>query len=93
MREAIFGIQSRLSQKTAQQTDPGANFSAIFNYALTANFGTDDYGKNVVPSYQGAGAYVDAHLSTNFGNFDQSGRLNSEVTDVADRGHQSGRAK
>jgi len=85
LRETLQ-IDARGAKSKATQTDSGANFSAIFNYALTANFGTDDYGRNVIPSYQGAGAYVDAHFFSNYGNFDQSGRLNSEVTDLAGGG-------
>jgi len=65
------------------EADPGANFSAIFNYALTGNFGSGDYNKSGIPSYQGAGAYIDGHFFTAYGNFDQSVSLSSQVRGIA----------
>ncbi len=85
LRETLE-ISARGEKPNVVKTDPGANFSAIFNYALTANFGTDDYARNIIPSYQGAAAYVDAHFFTEYGNFDQSGRVSSSVTDLAGGG-------
>ncbi|MGO9171613.1 MAG: fimbria/pilus outer membrane usher protein [Rhodomicrobium sp.] len=55
------------------------NLSAIFNYALTANFGGDNLG--TLPNYQGVGASVDGHLFSDYGNFDQSLALRSAVVD------------
>jgi len=82
LRETLQ-IDARGPKPKFIEADPGANFSAIFNYALTANFGSDDYNKSAIPSYQGAAAYVDAHFFTNYGNFDQSVSLNSQVPGIA----------
>lgn len=46
------------------------SLSAVFNYALTANFGNENL--SALPNYQGVGASVDAHLFSEYGNLDQS---------------------
>ncbi len=82
LRETLQ-IDARGAKSKAVPTDSGPNFSAVFNYALTANFGTDDYTKNIIPAYQGAGAYFDAHFFTAYGNFDQSVSLSSQAGGTA----------
>ena len=57
-----FDARSRRPQTSSGE---GANLSAVFNYALFATGGTQDYMVNYQPQYQGASATVDGHIFSN----------------------------
>jgi outer membrane usher protein len=88
LRETLI-IDARGPKPKLSPSGAGPDFSAVFNYALTANFGSGDYTKDAVPEYQGAGAYLDAHFFSAYGNFDQSASFASQ-TSLAAAGQQSG---
>ncbi len=60
----------------------GHDLSAVLNYGLFAAGGTQDYGTNYYPQYQGASAGLDAHVFSQYGIFDQSVRLNSTMAEL-----------
>ena len=74
-----FDARSRRPQASSGE---GANLSAVFNYALFATGGTQDYMVNYQPQYQGASATVDGHIFSQYGVFNQSFTANSTATEL-----------
>ena len=73
-----FDARSRhFSQPTG-----GQDFSAVFNYALFASGGTQDYWTSYYPQYNGASATIDGHIFSQYGVFNQSFTANSTATDL-----------
>ncbi len=58
----------------------GQDLSAVFNYALFASGGSQDYLTSYYPQYQGASAAVDGHIFSQYGVFNQSFTANSTAT-------------
>ena len=74
-----FDARSRRPEISSAES---ANLSAVFNYALFATGGTQDYMVNYQPQYQGASATVDGHVFSQYGVFNQSFTANSTATDL-----------
>ncbi|MGO9474958.1 MAG: fimbria/pilus outer membrane usher protein [Rhodomicrobium sp.] len=70
------------SRRPAAPTSQDYPISAVFNYALFATGGTDNYFTNYYPQYQGASATVDGHIFSQYGVFNQSFQANSTATDL-----------
>ncbi len=64
------------------QPTGGQDLSAVFNYALFASGGSNDYLASYYPQYQGASATVDGHIFSQYGVFNQSFTANSTYTDL-----------
>jgi len=60
-----FNVRRRSPDPTADQ-----DLSAVLNYGLFAAGGTQDYGTNYYPQYQGASAGLDAHIFSQYGTFE-----------------------
>ena len=56
--------------------------NAVINYSLFASGGTQDYGVNYYPQYQGVTGTVDGHIFSQYGVFNQSFTANSTATTV-----------
>lgn len=65
------------SKRDLANSPSESNLSAIFNYTLFANFNSDDF--KTAPSYEGASAYLDGHLFSQYGGLDQSFTVRSAV--------------
>jgi outer membrane usher protein len=70
------------ARRSHAQPTGGQDWSAIFNYALFATGGTQDYWTSYYPQFQGASATVDGHIFSQYGVFNQSFTANSTATDL-----------
>ncbi len=74
-----FDARSRRREASGGES---TNLSAVFNYALFATGGTQDYTTSYLPQYQGASATVDGHMFSQYGVFNQSFTTNSTATEL-----------
>ncbi len=58
------------------------SWNAVFNYALFASGGTQDYWTNYYPQYQGASATANGRIFSQYGVFNQSFTANTTPTDL-----------
>ncbi len=64
------------------ETSGDQDLSAVFNYALFASGGTNDYLTTNYPQYQGVSASVDGRVFSQYGVFEQSFTANSTATEL-----------
>ena len=60
----------------------GQELNAVLNYSLFANGGTQDYGTNYYPQYQGVSGTLDGRIFSQYGVFEQSFTANSTATEL-----------
>ncbi len=67
-----------------KRPDPtgGQELSAVVNYGVFVTGGTQDYGTNAVPQYQGASINMDGRIFSQYGVFSQSFTANSTATEL-----------